>query len=279
MWARATLRRRQAAPYAAHQGTDVPIADGCDPFAEADVKRFRMTAYFGNNSATSRLVFALTALMLSAGCVGAQRIGAIGTGGNGLPFTFTADTRYQQVYASPLFGGGTITGVRFFRTVDPSGTGDIANARFTFSLSTTSARVNGLNTLDLSRNVGNDNVQVLDQFLGNLNVPYGGSLTLMFTRGFVYDPSRGNLLLDIAIAPLGGPGFVLFDAHNGDFGDQSSRAMRFASGYESYGLVTEFLTTPFEVAPEPETWALMCGGLSMLLIIAKQARRRLVTRR
>ncbi len=87
----------------------------------------------------------------------------------------------------------------------------------------------------------------------------------MFTNAFRFDPSLGNLLLDIAIEPRGGPGFVLFDARNGDFGSLSSRAMNTGAGFESYGLVTEFLTTPFEPVPEPATFALMIGGLAMLL--------------
>lgn len=221
-----------------------------------------------------RNALALAAQMLCAGIAGAQLIGSPGTGGNGLPFTYSGNVLYQQVYASRLFVAGTITGVRFFRTVDPSGTGDIGNARFTFSLSTTSAPVNGLNTSDLSQNIGADNTPVLERLFAGVNVPFGESLTLMFTRGFVFDPSRGNLLLDIMIDPLTGPGYVLFDAHNGDFGTQSSRAMRLGGGFESYGLVTEFLTTPLDVVPEPAAWALTGGGVVVLLVVRR--RRRLI---
>ena len=72
---------------------------------------------------------------------------------------------------------------------------------------------------------------------------------------------------------VGGPAFVLFDARNGDFGSLSSRAMNTGAGFESYGLVTEFLTTPFEPVPEPATFALMIGGLAMLLAARVRMRR------
>lgn len=172
------------------------------------------------------------------------------------------------MYAASQFRASTITGVRFFRTVDPDGTGDIGNARFTFALSTTGAAVNSLNTMNLSATVGADNTQVLDLLANGVNVPFGQSFTLLFTKVFNYDPSLGNLVLDIAIAPNGSPGFVLFNARNGDFGNISSRALNCCGGgLESYGLVTRFLSTPFAVVPEASTWSMMRAALVMVVML------------
>lgn len=222
-----------------------------------------------------RIICTLTTILaLHAAAANAQLIGWPGTGGNGFPFTLSGFSRYQQVYASSQFRASTITGIRFFRTVNPDGTGDIANARFTFSLSTTRAAVNGLNTANLGANVGADNTQVLNLLAQGVNIPFGQSFTLMFTNAFNFDPSLGNLLLDIAIAPNVGPGFILFDAHNGDFGALSSRAFNCCgSGFESYGLVTEFLNTPLQLVPEASTWSLTSGGLVLLGVALARMRR------
>ena len=49
--------------------------------------------------------------------------------------------------------------------------------------------------------------------------------------------------------------------------------MNTGAGFESYGLVTELLTTPFEPVPEPATFSLMIGGLAMLLAARLRMRR------
>lgn len=136
-----------------------------------------------------RVTSALIAILaLRAPAVGAQRIGWPGTGGNGFPFIFSGVSRYQQVYAATQFRATTIAGIRFFRTVDSQGTGDVASARFSFALSTTNAAVNGLDTVNLSTNVGADNTRVLDSLIRGVNIPFGQSFTLMFTTPFNFDP-------------------------------------------------------------------------------------------
>ena len=93
------------------------------------------------------------------------------------------------------------------------GVPDWPNAAGTFqiSLSSTSAKTNGhtisgttdgtisdfdtgLNTSNLSTNVGSDNTVV---YSGALPALSNGMLTITFTTPFTYNPANGNLLLDV----------------------------------------------------------------------------------
>jgi hypothetical protein len=172
-------------------------------------------------------------------------IGYPGDPGSGNCFPFgCSGTRYQQVYNKNLFPGPmTINNISFFN--EQFTPGSINSASYTIFLSTTSKLVNQLNTVDLDDNVGPDNALFL-------SAPLGGPLTsTRFTLeglAFFYDPSQGNLLIDIFKGPSSGGGIFL-DARNGTFGSDSSRAHNFGSGFASFGLVTEFnsVSTPLAV--------------------------------
>jgi hypothetical protein len=114
----------------------------------------------------------------------------------GCNFFDESNTDYQQVYGSTNFSGPiTITALEFFHTVDFSGGGTEPQAgSYVISLSTTQAAVNGLDATDLSNNLGPDNTTV---YSGDVPTLSGSVLKFILTTPFTYDPSKGNLLLDV----------------------------------------------------------------------------------
>jgi hypothetical protein len=200
--------------------------------------------------------------------------GTIGAGGNAFPFSGTFDdpggTRYQQVYDDAKFGATgpiDITAITFFNT---SGSGDFRTATYDFFLSTSNFPVNALDTVDLNNNPGPDQTLV-GSFA--LTGPVGpGPITFTLTTPFTYDPADGDLLLDIHVSGATDNPFNAFlDAMNGDFGTDSSRAHDFGTGFEMFGLVTEFEFTPAgPVVPAPPAVLLGLVGAG----VAGLARRR-----
>lgn len=203
-------------------------------------------------------VFALAVLVLAATNVHAGIIGLPSSGSNAFPFggSISADpTRYQQVYSSTAFSGPIDIGtVQFFReTVG----GDLASGTFTLSFSTTAVAVDALDTVNFDSNLGLDNQLFVSQVLTGGPAPS----VLSFTgTAFHYDPTLGNLLLDIQVSGFSHSGvWAGFAAHNGDAGGLFSRAHDFDSGFEGYGLVTD-------VIPVPAPGAILLGGIGVGLV-------------
>ncbi|HLM79756.1 MAG TPA: hypothetical protein VE957_23060 [Terriglobales bacterium] len=116
------------------------------------------------------------------------------------------------------------------------------------SLSTTAAPINGLSSI-AANNIGPDNVTFANFNVFSNDVDSNPSFTI--TGGpFLYDPCRGNLLIDLVITnqdnvPNGsGNGFIQADSS----GTQTSRLFAFDSSgvgtTDSVGLVTEITFTP-----------------------------------
>ena len=184
------------------------------------------------------------------------------SGGNCIPFgcNFFDDISidYQQVYSSTNFSGPiTITDLEFFNTVDHTGGGTDAQAgSYLISLSTTQAAVGGLDSTDLSNNLGPDNTTV---YLGDVPTLSGGVLRFVLTTPFTYDPSKGNLLLDIGI-DYGDTGDLIYFDENGASG-LASRASSQNGGFaDGEAIVTRFSTA----VPELSTWAMMLIGFAGL---------------
>ncbi len=198
--------------------------------------------------------------------------------GNCIPFGCNyfdeSDTDYQQVYGSTNFVGPiTIIGLEFFNTVDFSGGGTEAQAgSYVISLSTTQAAVNGLDATDLSNNLGPDNTTV---YSGDVPTLSDGVLKFTLTTPFTYDPSKGNLLLDVQLEYGDTEGLIYFDI-NGEEG-LASRASSSAGGFaDDTAIVTGFSTSGS--VPELSTWGMMLIGFAGLVHGSYSATRRTAAR-
>ncbi len=166
------------------------------------------------------------------------------------PFDIGAGTmRCQQVYAASQFsmvpaGGAYITAIAFRL---PSGWGSFSNtlSAIQIDLSTTTNAPDGLSST-FANNVGTNDTVVFNGPLSLSSADVGNppnfDIVVPLTTPFFYNPSAGNLLLDVRNT---GDGTTSpFDADSsGEFmsrayGDASSGT---AEGTDSDGLVTEFV--------------------------------------
>jgi|SwirhisoilCB2_FD_contig_91_3514916_length_1170_multi_5_in_0_out_0_2 hypothetical protein len=214
--------------------------------------------------------FAALAALALAGPVRAQTV-TIGTqsASNCIPFGCPGDpfnvSRYQQVFSAAAFGVSSpidIMSLTFFNSFNPA-FGQFGNATFSIFFSTTSAAVNGLST-DLASNVGTP-----DSPFATL-VGSGGLTGPQFTINgspYFYDPTGGNLLMDVFISSVGQNGALAFlDADAS--GTVTSRAYQ-TNGIgtvSSIGLVTEFGYASVTATPEPTTLILMATGMLGIVV-------------
>ena len=184
----------------------------------------------------------------------------VGSSANAFPFggSFSSPTTYQQVYSHLSFGTAAV-GISALSFTLYSG--NVTAGNFTLSLSTTPKAVDGLDTSTFANNVGSDQKQV---FTGTLAGELSGN-TLAFTFApFKYDPTAGNLLLNIATSGIPHNFVGFFKADNGDAGGVYSRAHDFGSGFEGYGLQTTFEVGAAPGVPEPASWAMMLAGFGLV---------------
>ena len=143
-------------------------------------------------AATTALLFGLVAEVAQAAPI---TIG-VADSGNCYPFMCNdsgsssgASIQYQQVYAASAFPGATtITSETFYWDFAQAfgGSNTLLGGTYVFSLSTTSAPVNGLNST-MSANIGPDNTQVLSIAFPAGGIPFGTSHTFTNTTAFNYD--------------------------------------------------------------------------------------------
>jgi hypothetical protein len=198
---------------------------------------------------------------------------AEGNDSNFGPF-FDNSVRYQQVYSASQFPSSTgplrITQIAFRpdgSVTDP--TLIILFDSVQIDLSTTSSTPGTLSTV-FANNVGADDATVFNSFVfahATVAGPSGGpdDFTVTFDiTPFTYDPSAGNLLLDVRAFESGGGISAPFDAEsNSPFTAHVDAASISATSGSPFaiGLVTQF---QFTAVPEPST--LMLGSLGALLV-------------
>jgi hypothetical protein len=210
--------------------------------------------------------FALAAasgvMVLSAASAAAQPV-TIGNANsnNCYPFAcFAAEggETYQQVYDAGAFSGSfTIESFTLFKGLD-FGTGPMDDASWTVSFYTTDKAPSAL-----SSSLGDNRGTLLANF-GVFGV--SGLMPAELTidgADFVYDPSHGNLLLQVELSQAS----AIFGAHQffqaDDTGVLTSRALAYADGdsrVDGQALVTRF--NGVASVPEPTTWALLIVGMA-----------------
>ena len=195
--------------------------------------------------------------------------------------------RFQQLYTAPLFaalpaGGARITDVTF-RVDGSNGAAFSATLpSIRIDLSTTSVADDALSSTFAS-NVGANNTTVYGAATGSaLSISSSATTTangtksfdinIHFTTPYLYNPSLGNLLMDVRYFDSGGVATSVFDASSTTGDGISTVASAFngsvndATGTgQTNGLVTEFTTA---AVPEPATWlggalVLTAGGLGI----------------
>lgn len=249
------------------------------------------------------LMFAMLVLFGGAPLHADILVGAPGDPGVGdcVPFGCSIASVFQQIFDASLFSGPTgpitIAGLKFFLNnfdnVDPIfGTPIVPDtvfpANYTIQFSTVSIPVDGLDPA-LENNVAASTVQTF--FAGAVSDPVNHQITVITSPAnyFTYDPSSGNLLIQI-----------LTDGDPADqsitmYLDQNSTAGGlFSSGFDSdphpcpggspdgtgctnadFGLVVDFLT-PTDVNPVPEPgaiWLLATACAGAALAASKRLRR------
>ena len=177
---------------------------------------------------------------------------------------------YQQIYSASGFAGPLSINYISFFDFATGGVGiGLDTGNFTLTLSTTTAAVNALNPI-LSDNIGSDAKVVYE---GALPAFTRHDLIFSLVADFAYDPSLGNLLLDVSTSDAKQTGELGLDA--GTTAGLTSRA----SGNPAfpglttpnYGLVTEFSDEP--ITPVPVPWSLPLFGLALVLLGTRSLRR------
>jgi hypothetical protein len=173
---------------------------------------------------------------------------------------------YQQVYTASAFSGPlTISGLQFFNTFYDAGATSMNSGLWTISLSTTSADWNTLSPT-FADNIGADQTVV---YSGDLAQPwtFGKTLEISLATPFSYDPSLGNLLMDVVVTGASAPGGSMFFDSNSS---NSVMGRLYISGGNSGtisgsvsfgdGLVTGFVTGTGAV-PEPASAVILGIGI------------------
>jgi hypothetical protein len=153
-------------------------------------------------------------------------------------------------------------------------TGNVSGASFTNPNTSTSY----ITTNSLVSFTGTDSITLVDLTNGGLtlrqNSPY---LLIQSTGGFsglVTEDSTGHLSLDVNGYVLGiwdGGGEPLTDYTTITFSQFGSDGVTPLSSAQVYPVPQLYLSgNDLEVVPEPGTWALMIGGLALLVVIQRR---------
>jgi hypothetical protein len=229
-----------------------------------------------------RSVLFLAALALLLGGVGQARAGSIILGGTGsnntFPLGFTTPSpgylgEYQQIYASSAFPGPvTIESIAFSSSSLPGNPPPTTRTvDMTVGLSPTTATPSNPGTsYDANKGPGFTTVfsgpltfHTLNQDTFDVVIP--------LTTPFTYDPSSGNLLLDVFVnSSSGGNAAFQFGFNSPDTGRlYNSGGVGAPTAGPHEGLLTEFTTA----VPEPSGFTLLGLGSLGLLVSVRRGRK------
>jgi hypothetical protein len=225
------------------------------------------------------------AVLLAASTAAAQDVSFGGpvAGTNAFPFTgydFLPANRYQQLYSGAQFSGPVfIDAIRFSNSASVAGglPGSIAPGDYVVRLAVTDRAENGLST-DFDANVSGFSATF---FSGTL----AGGLLRIVGDPYLFDPSRGNLLMDVTVLSQEPVGFLGLDFSRSTTDGTSrvfntfplpatpvSPAVPSVVRADELGLNTTFETRAVVATPEPESLALIAGGLGLIVVFVRRRR-------
>jgi hypothetical protein len=215
----------------------------------------------------NKVLISTSALLFTATAWGSSIIIGVNNSLNLNPFggatAGNAGTRYQQAYNATDFTGLGAISISSIDFLEGDG-GTLAPSTYTLSFSTITAGINTLSDTDFNSNLGSDNT-----LFTSVSLSGAAPGTLAFNgTPYIYNPSDGNLLLDIIVSPGGNVfnGFGVAYAASDGTTDYSEYQNFTASGTIGYGLVTQF---NFTAVPEPSTLALISLATALTRMIRR----------